>query len=136
MTKEAKPSADALPPERFEAVLNSISDGVFSIDVDGRITCFNRAAERITGVSRAQAIGALCHTIFRANICRDACALRYTLETGRPVADLVAQITAASGEEVPVSISTSLFRNEAGEAIGGVEIFRDLRQVEALRRQG
>jgi PAS domain S-box-containing protein len=128
-------AAKKLSPERFEAVLSSISDGVFTIDQQSRITCFNRAAERITGVSREQAIGRPCHEIFRANICRDACALRYTLETGHPVVDLVVHITTTAGEEIPVSISTALFRDRQGEVVGGVETFRDLRQVEALRKQ-
>jgi len=124
-----------LSAERFEAVLSSISDGVFTIDLEGRITCFNRAAEAITGFSREEALGRPCHEIFRANICKDACALRYTLETGYPVVDLMVHITNASGEEVPVSISTALFRSKEGELQGGVETFRDLRQVEALRKQ-
>ena len=127
--------ASKLSPQRFEAVLSSISDGVFTIDPAGKITCFNRAAEQITGFGRAEAIGRSCHDIFRANICKDTCALRYTLETGQPVVDLVVHITAASGEVIPVSISTALFRNEDGEVEGGVETFRDLRQVEALRKQ-
>ncbi len=124
-----------LSPERFEAVLSSISDGVFTVDLDRRITCFNRAAELITGFSREDAIGRPCHEVFRANICKDACALRYTVETGRPVVDLMVHITTSTGEEVPVSVSTALFRDKDGVVHGGVETFRDLRQVEALRRQ-
>jgi PAS domain S-box-containing protein len=124
-----------LSPERFGAVLSSISDGVFTVDAEGRITCFNRAAEQITGYRREEAIGRPCHEILQTNICKDACALRYTLETGRPVVDLVVHITTAGGVKVPVSISTALFRNQDGEVEGGAETFRDLRQVEALRRQ-
>jgi len=131
----ADTAVSELSPQRFEAVLGSISDGVFTIDLDGRITCFNRAAETITGFCRQEAIGHPCHEIFRANICKDACALRYTMETGQPVVDLMVHITTASGEEVPVSISTALFRDKDGELQGGVETFRDLRQVEALRKQ-
>ena len=127
--------ASELSSERFEAVLSSISDGVFTVNLDGRITCFNPAAERITGFSRDEAIGQPCRDVFRANICQDACALRYTQETGNPVVDLVVHITTSSGEEIPVSVSTDLYRNRDGEIEGGVETFRDLRQVEALRKQ-
>ena len=124
-----------LPPERFEAVLRSISEGVFAINTMGRITCFNRAAEEITGFSKKEAIGQPCHTIFRSNICEEACSLRYTMETGQPIQDLVVSILTKHGEEVPVAISTSLFRNRDGDLLGGVETFRDLRQVEALRKE-
>ena len=43
--------------EGFEAVLNSISDGVFAVDAAWRITCFNAAAERNLGVRRDQVLG-------------------------------------------------------------------------------
>jgi PAS domain S-box-containing protein len=123
----------ALSAERYEAVLSSITDGVFTVDASGRITCFNRAAERITGFTREQALGKPCREIFRSSICQDACALRYTMETGSPIVDLMVHIQNVDGEEIPVSISTALFRDKDGELVGGVESFRDLRQVEALR---
>lgn len=122
-------------PDRFEAILSSISDGVFTVDTMGRITCFNRAAEAITGFCKGEAIGRPCHTIFRSDVCENACALRYTLENGQPIVDLVVSIRSASGEEIPVSISTALIRDGEDRVVGGVETFRDLRQVEALRRE-
>jgi transcriptional regulator with PAS, ATPase and Fis domain len=57
------------------------------------------------------------------------------METGEPVVGLVAEITARDGTVVPVSISTALFHNKQGEIIGGAETFRDLRQIESLRKQ-
>jgi len=51
------------------------------------------------------------------------------------VVDLKVHITDKSGGDVPVSVSTALFRNTRGELIGGVETFRDLRQVEHLRKE-
>ena len=126
---------DHLPAERFEAVLRSISDGVFTVNTRGRITCFNRAAEAITGYTRAEALGQPCHTIFRSNICREACALRYTLETGQPIVDLAVSVLSKQGKEIPLSISTALFRDRDGTVMGGVETFRDLRQVETLRKE-
>ncbi|VEN74124.1 hypothetical protein EPICR_30055 [Candidatus Desulfarcum epimagneticum] len=38
--------------KQFEAILNSISDGVFTTDPNCNIAYFNKAAERMTGVSR------------------------------------------------------------------------------------
>jgi len=121
-------------PERFEAVIQSISDGVFTVDRHWRITCFNRAAEKITGVPRSEAMGRKCHEVLDANICRSACPIQYTIETGRPVVDLTATFTSRNGKQIPVSVSTALFKDNEGELIGGVETFRDLRRVEALRK--
>jgi len=131
----SKSFLDEVSPERFEAVIRSITEGVFTVDKDWRITCFNRAAEKITGVSKSEAMGQKCHEVFKSNICKDACAMQYTIETGRPVANLTAYITGRKGGQVPVSVSTALFRDNNGEVMGGVETFRDLRQVEELQKK-
>jgi PAS domain S-box-containing protein len=116
-------------------ILESISDGVFTVDRDWRITSFNRAAEAITGISRDEAIGKPCPDVFRASMCEVDCALRHTLETGIPVINRSAFIIDAEGRRIPVSVSTALLRDEQGNVIGGAETFRDLSLVEELRRE-
>jgi len=68
-----------------EAILESISEGVFTVDPEWRITSFNRAAEQITGVPRGEALGRRCSEVFRSSMCGSECALRRTLKTGKPV---------------------------------------------------
>jgi len=68
-----------------QVILDSIADGVFTVDLNWRITSFNAAAERITGVKRAEAIGRHCCDVFRASCCETECALKSTRRTGRPV---------------------------------------------------
>lgn len=116
-------------------ILDSIADGVFTVDTDFRITFFNKAAERITGIPSEEAVGKPCCEVFRANICETACALRHTMETGQVVMDQTVAILNADHREVPISISTALLKDEAGNTVGGVETFRDLTDVETLRRE-
>lgn len=118
-----------------DPILDSINDGVFTVDADWRITSFNRAAEGITGVSRQEAIGRPCWDVFRASLCEEGCALRRTLRTGQPVMDARAEIINAAGERVPIRLSTNLLRDTDGHVIGGVETFQDLRALEQLRRE-
>jgi PAS domain S-box-containing protein len=120
---------------QVSAILESIADGVFTIDRDWRITSFNRAAERITGVSRRKALGQKCFDVFHANICQTACTLKKTLETGREIIDSPVDIINSRGETLPISISTAVLRDEKGKIIGGAETFRDLSAIEALRRE-
>jgi sigma-54 dependent transcriptional regulator, acetoin dehydrogenase operon transcriptional activator AcoR len=105
------------------------------VDLDWRITFFNQAAEEITGVSAADALGRPCCEVFRANICESACVLRHTLETGQPVVNQAVAILRADGKEIPISVSTALLIDDQGTVIGGVETFRDLSLVEELRRE-
>jgi PAS domain S-box-containing protein len=119
----------------FETILSSIADGVFTVDKDWRITSFNHAAERITGVPADQAIGKKCSDVFHADICERGCALRQTLETGRNLIEVPARILSSPGRAVPISVSTAVLRDSGGRLIGAVETFRDLSQIEHLRRE-
>jgi PAS domain S-box-containing protein len=116
-------------------ILESISDGVFTVDSDWRITSFNRAAEKITRIDRKEAIGRQCSAVFRASMCETDCALRHTMASGEPVVDKAVFIITAEGRRIPISISTALLRDEAGNVLGGVETFRDLSLVEELRKR-
>jgi transcriptional regulator with PAS, ATPase and Fis domain len=44
-------------------------------------------------------------------------------------------VTDAQGQRVPVTVSTALYRDGKGRLMGGVETFRDLRQIEALKKR-
>lgn len=116
-------------------ILESISDGVFTIDLNKRITSFNRAAESITGFRSEEAIGQYCFDVFRADICEQNCALEETLCTGKPLVNVRAQMISKTGNQKPISISTSVLKNENNQLIGGVETFRDLSELEQLKRQ-
>ena len=118
-----------------EIILNSIADGVFTVDSEWRITSFNRAAQSITGISASQALGRPCCEVFRANICESVCALKSTMETKKPVVNRPVLILRADGREVPISVSSALLKDESGKVIGGVETFRDLSVVESLRKE-
>ncbi|MEA3366583.1 MAG: sigma 54-interacting transcriptional regulator [Planctomycetota bacterium] len=131
----SEPTDNALPRRATEAILESISDGVFTVDHQWRITSFNRAAEEITGVPREEAVDRRCADVFRSSMCETACALRETMETGKPVVDRSAFIVDADGRRIPIIVSTALLRDEHGEVVGGVETFRDLSLVEELRNE-
>jgi PAS domain S-box-containing protein len=116
-------------------ILDSIADGVFTVDSNLKVTSFNRSAEKITGIKREEAIGRYCWEVFRASICENRCALKHTMNTGHPVSNQSIYIVNLHGERIPVSISTALLRSEQDQVIGGVETFRDLSVVEELRKE-
>lgn len=118
-----------------DVILDSVADGVFTVDGEWRITSFNRAAEKITGVGREEAIGKRCSAVFRSSICETDCALRHTIETGEEVVNKAVDVVDAEGKRLAISISTALLKDANGRVIGGVETFRDLSAVEALRKK-
>ncbi|MBW1817340.1 MAG: sigma 54-interacting transcriptional regulator [Deltaproteobacteria bacterium] len=123
------------PPKQTEIILDSIADGVFTIDLERRITSFNKAAETITGIEKKDAIGRYCWDVFRASICESNCSLRQTMDTGKSIPPQAIFIVNSDGERIPISISTAILKDEHGKEIGGVETFRDLSVVEELRKE-
>ena len=122
-------------PSWTSLILDSIADGVFTVDQQGRITSFNKAAERITGFSKEIAIGQYCHEIFRANTCFEACPLKHTAKTAENIVNLEVNILNRENKEVPISISTAVVRDKEGKIVGAVETFRDLSLIKELHKE-
>jgi len=124
-----------MPDEIQTIILDSITEGVFTVDKSFRITSFNSAAEMITGTPRARAIGMPCREILRASICEGKCALHQTMRSGKPVLGKNVVILDASGTRRSISITTAILRGRDGEIVGGVETFRDLTMIDTLRKE-
>ncbi|MEQ8203230.1 MAG: sigma 54-interacting transcriptional regulator [Smithellaceae bacterium] len=120
--------------DKQNIILDSIADGVFTVDQNRRITSFNRAAQEITGVSVQEAMGQLCKDVLKADICEKNCCLRATMKTGKPIVNKKINIINAEGKRIPVTISTALLRAKDGTLLGAVETFRDISIEEDLRK--
>ncbi len=125
----------AIKNSKQNIILESISEGVFTVDMSWHITSFNRAAEIITGISRDEAIGKQCRDVLRADACENDCILSETMRTGKPVMNKAVHILDASGERRAIAISTALLKDAKGQIIGGVETFRDTSIIEQLRKE-
>ena len=133
MVRKIKTDNNTLTPT--DAILESISDGVFTVDGDWRILYFNRAAEEITGVTRKEAIGQRCSEVFRSSMCGENCGLKETMNTGKPIIGKSGYIIDSKGNRIPISVSTALLKDNKGRITGGAETFRNLSEVEALKQE-
>jgi PAS domain S-box-containing protein len=118
-----------------DVILDNINEGVFTVDENMIITYFNKAAEKITGIPKEEALGQFCYEVMRSNICEKNCALKCSLQTGKDVVDKRVNVLRENGKEFFVSISTSPLKDENGKFIGGVETFRDLTLIEELKKE-
>ncbi|MBW2529686.1 MAG: sigma 54-interacting transcriptional regulator [Deltaproteobacteria bacterium] len=124
------------PPEQlYPLILDSIADGVFTVDAEFRLTSLNAEAERITGVSREHAIGRHCYEVLRGSGCQQGCPLKRSIETGAPEHDVPMTMLDANMEPVPICVSTAVMRDADGRLVGGVEVIRDVSEIESLRDQ-
>ncbi|MBI9085319.1 MAG: sigma 54-interacting transcriptional regulator [Desulfobacterales bacterium] len=119
--------------ETCPVILDSIEDGVVTIDLKWRITTFNRAAEKITGVSREEAIGRPCLDVFSTNVCKTDCVLRKALVENRPVFNRPVYMVRPGSKPALISVNASILRDSKGRMLGGVETFRALSCLGGLK---
>ena len=117
-----------------ELILEALSEGVFTVDLNWRITSFNRAAERITSIPKVEAIGRHCFEVLRADICETDCVLRRTMETKKPLSNVPVHVYRADKRRIPINVSTTLLRDEQDQVIGGVETFEDMSTIRELQK--
>ncbi len=118
-----------------DLIIDSVADGVFTVDRNWQITSFNRAAELITGWHRSDAIGKYCSEVFHSSICGKSCAIAQSIYSGKPVCNRSITIKTVKGKSVPISISAAPLVDHEGTILGGVETFRDLSVLDNLRKQ-
>jgi len=116
-------------------ILENIRAGVFIVNTqDHCITYMNQASQTITGLSFEKIYGRHCFDLFTSTDCSANCPLDYTFKTGEPVYDFETKIICESGEKRPVSISTSALRDDCGNIIALVAIFRNLTKLKVSRK--
>ena len=122
-------------PTDYQSILNSITEGVLTVDRNMIITSFNRAAEKLTQVRRTEAIGRNCFEVMRAEVCETGCPIQKSFETGKSCKNVPMFIIRADNKRIPISVTTGIVRDEKGNLMGGVETFRDLSEINKLRRE-
>jgi diguanylate cyclase (GGDEF)-like protein/PAS domain S-box-containing protein len=135
--RKAAEEALFLERQRAEVTLNSIGDGVLSIDLEGLVTYLNLVAETMTGWTRDEAMARPVGDVFKIidGGTRDAApnpleaAMRVDRTVGlTPNCLLVAR----DGSETPIEDSASPIHDRGGQAIGAVIVFRDVSVARAL----
>ena len=120
-------------------VMNSIFDGVYVVDPDRNIIFWNRGAQEITGYSPEEVVGKCCkddilnHIDENGNLlCQKGCPLQKTLDTGEEVRMKVYAL-GKDGKRYPVMTHMASIRNDKGEIIAAIEVFRDISHEEEFR---
>lgn len=112
-----------------ESVLNSISHGVFSVNMKWQILSFNKAAEKLTGWKRDDVIGRNCQELFNTGSC-DECILAESIRQDKPILNRSLFINTAQGKKILVIIDTTPLLDSNGKIRGGVQLFRQESHVE------
>jgi PAS domain S-box-containing protein len=131
--ENAQLNMDLRKNQRFlDHILNSMSAGLLAVGHDGHILTFNRAAEELTGHQAGYVVGETLELIFPP----DARSLiDSTLETGREFLRVETNLKQAPGGEVPISLSSSLLRDERRQVYGVIAAFNDLTPIKRMEER-
>ena len=113
-------------------ILDSIAEGVFTVDKNFRINFFNKAAEKITGQSRSEVIGKFCKHVFRSEVCFTDCPIGTVLQNKKNIFDFESKIKTFAGIDKPIKLNAAVLYNEFDEPTGGIVSFRDISVFEAI----
>jgi PAS domain S-box-containing protein len=117
-------------------ILDSLGEGVFTVDKNFKINFFNQAAERMTGLQREDVIGKFCKTVFNSKLCLEKCPIAQVLESGRNIFDVESKIYHRNGHKLPIRLNAAVLRNQQDDApVGGVISFRDLSDLEIIKEK-
>jgi PAS domain S-box-containing protein len=105
----------AIERERSYAILANIADGIVAVDRDGKVVLWNQAAEQITGVPVAAALGRTPVEVLQRELASD--------ERGAGERLLPVQ---RGGEEVWLSLTEAVMRDPVGAVSGRIYAFRDV----------
>ncbi len=119
-------------PEQLRQILDQLPDGLVTMDKQGRITYFNAAAERITGIPMDEAVGMHCRDIFKATTCETDRIPAKGDQAGKNIYDREFRVTRRDGRQISIISSISPLKDRHGNVMGGMEVFKDISGRKAL----
>lgn len=118
---------------RIASIINSLADGVFTLDKDLRITSFNKGMEALTGKYESEVVGRQCKDILSADNCEHNCPLAHTFKNGYGIANVSERIAGKDGSMIPVFMSTAFLKDDDVD-IGLIATVRDASEIERLKK--
>ncbi len=114
-----------------DEVVGHLPVGLIATDQSERITFFNAAAEKITGLKKTVALNKKPETILPVGLC----GLQKKLDHGETISEQEMECNFSGTKRVPVSVSATRITNDSGDFVGQVLIIRDLSEIRRLQDQ-
>jgi PAS domain S-box-containing protein len=116
-----------------DSILSSVTSGIVTVDLEGRVVTLNPAAELLTGYFAGEAAGRYCTEVF-ATTPELGEILMETLASRAPIVNVSLTLRRRTGAALPVEVSAAPLKGD-GKDLGGVAVFRDLTAVRHLEGQ-
>jgi len=114
-----------------ENILASLTNGIVTVDLDGRVVTLNPAAEMMTGFFAGEVMGRYCTEVFEQTP-ELGDILMETIASRAPTPGLAATLHRRNGRTLPVEISAAPLKGGEGKDLGVIAAIRDLTVVREL----
>jgi two-component system sensor histidine kinase AtoS len=112
-------------------ILGSLTNGIVTVGLDGRVVTLNPAAELLTGFFKGEVAGRYCSEVF-AHTPAISDILMETLTSRAPISGVNLTLRRRNGSTMPVEFSTAPLKGGEGKDLGILGVFRDLTLVRRL----
>ncbi len=119
--------------ERLRTLLRILPDGIFTVDMSGRVTSWNPAMERMTGIAASEAIGRPCSQL-ACEQCPGGPPHCGVFQMGA-VEAAECTLRRADGSVVHVLKNACVMRDEQGQPIAALEALTDVTSLKVARDQ-
>ena len=113
-------------------ILDSLSEGVITLDKEFKIKFINLAAQRITGLQKDEIFGKLCKAVFKPDFCKVQCPISRVLQSGNSIFNFATKIITYDKKELSVKINATILKDENEKPVGAVISFKDTSKIEDL----
>ncbi|MGD1877738.1 MAG: PAS domain S-box protein [Kiloniellaceae bacterium] len=110
----------------FNAAVQSSTDAILTLSLDGQITAWNHAAEKLFGYTAEEAVGKSLKMLIPEDLLEEFQDVRSNLLKGLPTGPIETVRLAKNGHRADVSLSVSPVRSLSGEITGASAIYRDI----------
>ncbi|MGB6870265.1 MAG: PAS domain S-box protein [Acidobacteriaceae bacterium] len=117
---------------RLAAIVESADDAIASKDLNGIVTSWNSAAERIFGYPADEIVGKSILTIIPPELHKDEPEILRKINAGERIEHFETIRIRKSGERIHVSLTVSPVRDRHGRIIGAAKIVRDITEQKKL----
>lgn len=120
---------------RLAAIVESSDDAIVSKTLDGIITSWNAAAERLFGYSAEEAVGKHITLIIPVELYKEEEEIIRKLRQGIRIEHFETVRLRKDGRLIDVSLSISPVKDDTGKIVGAAKIARDIRERKELERR-
>lgn len=117
-------------------IIDTVADGVFTLDLNGKIISWSKSMEQITGFTAEEAIGKTC-SLLRISNCLGIRGIgdpmRCGVLDGNSTGARECFIRHRDGHDIPAIKNATPLKNHTGEVIGIIEAITDLTELEKAR---